>query len=896
MEQNKKYYAFISYKREDERWAKWLQHKLEHYKLPSNLNGRTDLPREIRPVFRDTSELNPGNLPQQIHDALVASRHLIVICSPHSAQSEWVNKEVETFIAMGKQDCIIPFIIEGRPYVEDSAEECFPPAIRNLPKEQELLGANITEMGRDAAAVKTVAQMFGIRFDTLWKRYEREQKHKRALIFVAAFLFVLSVLVVAVRIGQQNIRIKSQRDEIKGQRDEISAQNKKLEQNAVIMAQQMDSIQKQAHKISMQGDSITMANTLLKKERDKLQTALWDVYRGESLLNAEKANQLCDDGNYMAARMVAWDALPHNLEKPERPYTDEAEAALRRSFEYNSQVLQLRSRYDFDCNHLQFLPDGKHVIGLSCNDILVWDYMTGTLLQKWFYNSDGQDYWNGMGFISQNSSGTRVLFPCWWSFYMIDASNGRIVDVFFNRESYAKRGIFDDNNNRIVLAWSNGDVETINLYNKENNITTTSIECSLYSLGYIDFSTQQNLYLRNGDDDYKKVVVADINTSQIIHTFSHSEIVSVACFSPSGNKVVSLCGEDIFLWDLKSKKLIDTIKCNVSMEFDEVQISPDEKTIAIVESHGRYCILYDIESHSEIQRIEIEGAYENCRAEFINNSLLMVGNRIIDFHGNWRYEPTDTMQTKNRGMGFKEVPNIIKSKMERDTFFLDTTYDSFYYYDDIQDTFYRTDSIIVIVDTQMYKIGITDYCYGDSNKYSLFFNDQGEGTLWKDNSLIREFSYKSYYDQVNSPFISRENTYYGFEDEFGCHIINISTGVERLFLSGEIHEFLKDNKYIILDEEDSKRDYHVLKIVNFLSGKVVQEIRLPFNAEYGVSSDGEKIVIITENGCRVYPIYSMNYLYGLVEEQLPQKSQIDVIERDYTYDAYFFFRREDDDE
>ena len=44
------YYAFISYKREDEGWAKWLQHKLEHYRLPSKLNGRTDLPREIRPA------------------------------------------------------------------------------------------------------------------------------------------------------------------------------------------------------------------------------------------------------------------------------------------------------------------------------------------------------------------------------------------------------------------------------------------------------------------------------------------------------------------------------------------------------------------------------------------------------------------------------------------------------------------------------------------------------------------------------------------------------------------------------------------------------------------------------------------------------------------------------
>ena len=35
METGFEYYAFISYKREDEKWAKWLQKKLEGYKLPT---------------------------------------------------------------------------------------------------------------------------------------------------------------------------------------------------------------------------------------------------------------------------------------------------------------------------------------------------------------------------------------------------------------------------------------------------------------------------------------------------------------------------------------------------------------------------------------------------------------------------------------------------------------------------------------------------------------------------------------------------------------------------------------------------------------------------------------------------------------------------------------------
>ena len=54
------YKAFISYSHADERWAKWLQPSMEHYRLPKHLSkdviGRT-LPKRLYPVFRDRSEL-----------------------------------------------------------------------------------------------------------------------------------------------------------------------------------------------------------------------------------------------------------------------------------------------------------------------------------------------------------------------------------------------------------------------------------------------------------------------------------------------------------------------------------------------------------------------------------------------------------------------------------------------------------------------------------------------------------------------------------------------------------------------------------------------------------------------------------------------------------------------
>lgn len=189
-----KYLAFISYKREDERWAKWLQHKLEHYRLPSIARKeKPNLPIYARPVCKDTTDLEPGRLAEKIGEKLAESRFLIVICSKRAALSEWVDKEIREFVTLGRADRIIPFIIDGEPNSKQEVNECFPPALRTMSGEQELLGVNIHEMGKDAAAVKCVARMFDLGFDTLWQRHERERRRR----YWWGFAMVVTVAVVA---------------------------------------------------------------------------------------------------------------------------------------------------------------------------------------------------------------------------------------------------------------------------------------------------------------------------------------------------------------------------------------------------------------------------------------------------------------------------------------------------------------------------------------------------------------------------------------------------------------------------------------------------------------------------------------------------------------------------
>lgn len=170
MEKQKEYFVFISYKSEDEEWAIWLQHELEHYHLPASFNGRTDVRKDLKPIFRDIDELSAGNLPLQIEQALVNSQNLIVICSPQAAASPWVNLEVETFISLGRTSNIFPFIVEG-----NSPSEFYPPALLDLPKNEERIGGDVSKNGRDAAFVKIVAGMLRLDYDSLWNRYEKEK-------------------------------------------------------------------------------------------------------------------------------------------------------------------------------------------------------------------------------------------------------------------------------------------------------------------------------------------------------------------------------------------------------------------------------------------------------------------------------------------------------------------------------------------------------------------------------------------------------------------------------------------------------------------------------------------------------------------------------------------------
>ncbi len=514
-----KYFAFISYKREDEEWAVWFHHELENYHLPATLNGRTDLPKKFRPVFRDIDELKAGNLPEQIYDALATSAYLIVICSPNSAKSKWVNKEIGDFIEIGKAKGIdnvrniFPFIVDGRPHAQNEEEECFPQALRDLSEEHEQVGGNVNESGRDKAFVKVMAGMLpNVAFDDLWNRYERD---------------------------------KAEEERLK------------------------------------------------REERERF-------LRVQSRFVSEKVIDISHDSSL--AQCLALEVLPKDIEKLDRPFTFEAERALRQaSFQHHLTL----TGHTSSINNLSFRSDGKQVASISDDfSVRIWDAENGTLIRV---------------LENRHPFGSCVSYT---------PDDKKII------------GVFGDG---VLIGWDTETGEEVMLldlngiFDIEGNIGP-----GISSMAISPNGNRLALSTIGGH-----IYVMDFSTDETISTQTGS-VLSIA-FSPDNNKLVSISEMGISIWDLEDGS-------QNGLEFDEetelmyasALFSPDGKRIAFVLDN--IIGLLDVEKEGPIQ------TFGESNVLYVSVSFYDDGNRIVTVSENgeitiWDIDTLTAIYSKNETIG-----------------------------------------------------------------------------------------------------------------------------------------------------------------------------------------------------------------------------------------------------
>lgn len=578
MENNKlnKYFAFISYKRDDEEWAIWFQHEMENYHLPVSLNGREDLPDNFRPVFRDVDELKAGNLPKQIYEALSSSTFLIVICSPHSAKSEWVNKEIMDFIEIGKNkgidnvQNIFPFIVEGTPHAKNNAEECFPDALRNLSDVDERIGGNVNEgvhkgtsdvndIGRDKAFVKVLAGMLPkVSFDDLWNRYEHDKAEKE--------------------------RLK-------------------------------------------------------REERDRFLCM-------QSRFMAEKIIDLSYDTSL--AQLLALEVLPKDLENPDRPFTVEAEHALRQASSLHNIMLH---GHALNINDFSFSSDGKRLVSISDDStIRLWDAELGTLI--WTIKH-GRMFAN-LVVITPDASMVIAAFGegllVAWDVETCNAKWEIELKSFFDLEYdiFPVSMAISPDGKKLVISSTEGDVYIIDFEKEETS--SVKLDSCVVSLEFcrdgkmLVAASFSGFTIWDFENDCQSQNDVDEEAADIIDNV-------YATFSTDGKRVAFFVGSpifsQIFVYDIETDSQIQTFKKEYDFKLGSaetkgsivyISFCDKDESILSVSNDGEVKI-WDIKTGQEIECCNllvskvnkaIFNASSNYIAMIVNqNNILVRGLRYI---------------------------------------------------------------------------------------------------------------------------------------------------------------------------------------------------------------------------------------------------------------------------
>ena len=215
-----RYRAFISYSSADRVVGERFQRAIEHYRLPKPLRGMDygygPVPKRLTPLFRDRTDANAGrDLGVILRTALENSDALVVLCSPASARSKWVNEEIRTFKRLGRNARIFPVLIVGTPRQHDpvsAPDGAFPPALFErfdtdgmpLPGEDATpLAPDLREQGDgpDFAKLKIVAALTGVPLTLLTQRQQEAERREKLIVrWVAAVMGFLALLASAAAI------------------------------------------------------------------------------------------------------------------------------------------------------------------------------------------------------------------------------------------------------------------------------------------------------------------------------------------------------------------------------------------------------------------------------------------------------------------------------------------------------------------------------------------------------------------------------------------------------------------------------------------------------------------------------------------------------------------------
>ncbi len=217
------YNAFISYRHhpDDIRVAQQIHRALERFYIPRAIRKKRQEKGSMR-LFRDKEELPiTSNLNDDIDDALRNSDYLIVICSVHTKESIWVQREIELFLKTHHRSKVLTVLASGEPYdvipeilLKEDVVDPETGEVRQLLVEP--LSCD-WRVGRRKAIheelPRLAAPLLGCAYDELRQRQRQYRTRRMMTILTAALLSSLALaayfLQTSITIQRANIQIQA---------------------------------------------------------------------------------------------------------------------------------------------------------------------------------------------------------------------------------------------------------------------------------------------------------------------------------------------------------------------------------------------------------------------------------------------------------------------------------------------------------------------------------------------------------------------------------------------------------------------------------------------------------------------------------------------------------------
>lgn len=601
-DQEKKYWAFISYSHQDKKWGDWLHKSLETYKIPQALSaneGREgSIPKRIFPIFRDREELpSAADLGDNINQALKESRYLIV---------------------------------DGEPNASDKPElrldECFPEAIKyKVSPDGTITDERVEPIAADArkgkdgktnALLKLIAGVLGVNYDALKQR--DQARRIRSMQYLTATALVLLALFSFLSVGfyQAKNEADDQRS-VAEQQTEIALQQKQIAEQEKVRAQ--EETKKAQHNIGLVfAEKAQIADKEHKQARASLY-ALASLTRlipdKNPLINLQVSNvsskkigpqlaiQLSSGAHYEQnvlsvtfspnGKTIAsggkdntvrlWDADSGKLLTTfighKGPVTSVAlspdgkilasgsqDKTIRLWNVASGETLTVFNEHIDGVTDIAFSPDGKTLAsGSHDNSVRLWNINSGTALMVF------TGHLNAVTSVAFSPDGKTLASGAYDNTARLwNIANGKFLAVFKGHTGFVNSIKFSPDGN--TLASGSND-KTLRLWDISSGDTLAVLEGHNSDINSIAFSPDRKV-LASGSED-NTVRLWSVASGKLL-TIIEGAVTSIA-FSPDSKILVTGNNNSVHLWETASGKALIKIKSNYTTS---LAFSPDGRLIA----------------------------------------------------------------------------------------------------------------------------------------------------------------------------------------------------------------------------------------------------------------------------------------------------------------------------